>query len=74
MKIGVPTETKSHEYRVGLVPHSVRELIQLGHEVFVQQYAGRGIDIDDAAYQAAGASIVPTAEAVFAQADFNYQS
>jgi len=69
MKIGVPTEIKSHEYRVGLVPHSVRELTQLGHEVFVQHNAGLGIGIDDRAYQQAGASIVPTAEAVFTKTD-----
>lgn len=69
MKIGVPTEIKAHEYRVGLVPHSVRELVQFGHEVLVQQHAGLGIGIDDDTYREAGASIVPVAEDVFAQAD-----
>ena len=54
MRIGVPTEIKNHEYRVGLTPASVRELTHHGHEVAVQAGAGRGIGCDDAAYQAAG--------------------
>ena len=68
MKIGVPKEIKVHEYRVGLVPASVRELIAAGHEVLVETTAGAGIGITDADYKAAGARIVDTAEAVFAQA------
>jgi alanine dehydrogenase len=68
MKIGVPREIKIHEYRVGLVPASVRELIAAGHEVLVETTAGAGIGITDADYKAAGARIVDTAEAVFAQA------
>ena len=69
MRIGVPTEIKSNEFRVGLVPGSVRELTARGHEVVVQSGAGAGIFADDAAYEKAGARILPTAEAVFAEAD-----
>lgn len=69
MRIGVPTEIKSNEFRVGLVPGSVRELTARGHEVFVQAGAGAGIFADDAAYEKAGAKILPTAKAVFDTAD-----
>ena len=69
MRIGVPTEIKSNEFRVGLVPASVREITAHGHEVVVQAGAGAGIFADDAAYLKAGARILPTAEAVFAEAD-----
>jgi alanine dehydrogenase len=69
MRIGVPTEIKSNEFRVGLVPGSVRELTARGHEVLVQSGAGSGIFADDAAYEKAGGRIVPDAEAVFAEAD-----
>jgi alanine dehydrogenase len=69
MRIGVPTEIKGYEFRVGLVPGSVRELTARGHEVVVQSGAGSGIFADDAAYQKAGARILPSAEAVFAEAD-----
>ena len=65
MKIGVPKEIKVHEYRVGLVPSSVRELVAAGHEVSVERNAGKGIGVTDADYQAAGASILDTAAAVF---------
>ena len=68
MRIGVPTEIKSNEFRVGLVPSSVRELTARGHEVIVQSGAGLGIHADDETYVKAGARIVPTAEAVFAEA------
>jgi alanine dehydrogenase len=69
MRIGVPTEIKSDEFRVGLVPGSVRELTSHGHEVIVQSGAGAGIFADDAVYERAGAKIVPTAEAVFDAAE-----
>ncbi|MBB6093622.1 alanine dehydrogenase [Povalibacter uvarum] len=69
MRIGVPKEIKNHEYRVGLVPAGVRELVEAGHEVLIQSTAGAGIDVTDAAYQAAGAKIVATAADVFAAAD-----
>jgi alanine dehydrogenase len=69
MRIGVPTEIKSDEFRVGLVPGSVRELVARGHEVMVQSGAGTGIFADDATYEKAGAKILPTAEAVFDAAE-----
>ena len=69
MQIGVPKEIKTHEYRVGLVPSSVRELALHGHEVTVQTGAGAGIGIDDDAYRAAGAAIAATADEIFAMAE-----
>jgi alanine dehydrogenase len=69
MKIGVPKEIKVHEYRVGLTPPSVAELVAAGHEVFVETSAGAGIDFDDAAYAAVGAQILGTAAEVFKAAD-----
>ncbi|MEE4362062.1 MAG: alanine dehydrogenase [Pseudomonadales bacterium] len=68
MRIGVPTEIKNNEYRVGLVPAAVRELTEDGHEVFVQQGAGLGIGASDEAYAAAGATLVADAATVFAEA------
>ena len=69
MRVGVPKEIKNHEYRVGLVPAGVRELVNAGHEVLIQSTAGAGIGLADSAYQAAGATIVPTAADVFKAAD-----
>jgi alanine dehydrogenase len=69
MLIGVPKEIKNHEYRVGLIPSSVRELIHHGHKVLVETKAGAGIGFDDAAYKAAGAAIAAKAADVFAKAD-----
>ena len=69
MRIGVPKEIKNHEYRVGLVPAGVRELVASGHQVLVQSTAGAGIGVEDAAYVAAGAKIVATAKEVFDGAD-----
>ncbi|QBF81421.1 alanine dehydrogenase [Shewanella maritima] len=69
MIIGVPTEIKNHEYRVGMVPSSVRELTNHGHEVFVQSDAGMGIGFTNQDYINAGASILDTAEEVFAKAE-----
>lgn len=69
MRIGVPTEVKVHEYRVGLTPESVRELVHHGHTVCVQSGAGAGIGFGDAAYQAAGAEVLPDAGAVFETAE-----
>ncbi|MGC2460242.1 MAG: alanine dehydrogenase [Steroidobacteraceae bacterium] len=65
MRIGVPKEIKVHEYRVGLVPAAVRELIASGHEVLVQSGAGAGIDCSDEDYRNAGGRIAPSADAVF---------
>src|SRR4029078_6717246 len=58
MLIGAPQEVKSHEYRVGLVPGSVRELVHHGHKVVVESGAGVGIGFDDRAYESAGAEIL----------------
>ncbi|MEX1829104.1 alanine dehydrogenase [Luteibacter aegosomatis] len=69
MRIGVPKEIKNHEYRVGLIPSSVQELVHNGHQVMVQAGAGVGAGIADADYVAAGASIVESADQVFADAD-----
>ena len=69
MKIGVPKEIKVHEYRVGLTPSSVRELVANGHEVLVERGAGGGIGANDATYEKAGARIAADAEQVFAAAD-----
>jgi alanine dehydrogenase len=67
--IGVPKEIKTHEYRVGLVPASVRELVHHGHMVLVESGAGLGIGCTDAAYRAAGARIARDTTAVFAKAE-----
>ena len=69
MRIGVPKEIKVHEYRVGLTPASVSELIAHGHEVVVEAKAGDGIDCPDQAYKKAGATILPDAPSVFKAAD-----
>jgi alanine dehydrogenase len=69
MLIGVPKEIKNHEYRVGLTPSAVRELIYHGHNALVETKAGAGIGFDDAAYKAAGATIAKNAREVFAKAD-----
>jgi hypothetical protein len=69
MKIGVPKEIKTNENRVGLVPASVRELTQNGHEVLIEASAGVGAGITDADFAAAGAQILATADDVFATAD-----
>jgi alanine dehydrogenase len=58
MKIGVPKEIKNHEYRVGLTPESVAEVVRQGHQVFVETLAGDGIGAGDDCYLAAGATIL----------------
>jgi alanine dehydrogenase len=68
-KVGVPTEIKADEYRVAITPSGVRELADAGHEVFVQRGAGEGSAIADADYKAQGATILPTADDVFGEAD-----
>jgi alanine dehydrogenase len=68
MKVGVPTEIKTDEYRVALTPAGVRELTDAGHQVFVQSGAGEGSAIADEAYAAQGATILPDADAVFGEA------
>ncbi len=69
MLIGVPTEIKQDEHRVGLTPTSVRELTVHGHQVLVQSKAGAGIGVRDTDYERAGATIVPSARDVFAKAE-----
>jgi len=69
MRIGIPTEIKTDEYRVAITPAGVRELAARGHEVLVQAGAGDGSAMSDAQFQAQGARIVPDAAAVFAQSE-----
>ncbi len=69
MRVGVPTEIKAQEHRVGLVPASVRELIHHGHEVVIQADAGAGVGFYNEDYERAGAKILPDAPAVFESAD-----
>jgi alanine dehydrogenase len=69
MLIGVPKEIKNHEYRVGLTPASVRELVAHGHQVIVQTSAGAAIGLTDEQYQAAGAQMVAAAADIFARAE-----
>lgn len=69
MRVGVPTEIKNNEYRVGLTPAAVAELTRAGHEVVVQSGAGLGVDFVDSAYEAAGATILADAAAVFHAAE-----
>jgi alanine dehydrogenase len=69
MRVGVPSEIKVHEYRVGLTPGAVREYVAAGHQVVVQSGAGAGIMANDDAYRAAGAEIAATAQEIFAGCD-----
>jgi len=69
VKVGVPTEIKTDEYRVSLTPAGARELVEQGHEVLVQGGAGNGSAIWDRDYEAQGARILPDAEAVFGEAE-----
>jgi alanine dehydrogenase len=69
MRIGVPTEIKSDEYRVAITPAGVRELCSRGHEVFIQAGAGVGSAISDDKFKAQGAALVDGAEAVFERAE-----
>jgi alanine dehydrogenase len=69
MRIGVPKEIKTHEYRVGLTPGAVREYVSAGHRVLVESKAGDGIGAGDDVYRNAGAVVVDTAAEVFATAD-----
>ena len=69
MLIGVPKEIKIREFRVGLVPSSVAELLRRGHEVLIETEAGAGIGANDDEYSAVGATIAATAADVFANAD-----
>ena len=69
MLVGVPKEVKTHEYRVGLVPSSVRELAHHGHKIIVETGAGAGIGFSDEDFERAGASIRSSADEIFAEAE-----
>ena len=69
MKIGLPKEIKQSENRVALTPSGVAALTQHGHEVYVQSTAGEGTGFDDEQYTAAGATILPTIEEIYATGD-----
>ncbi|KAA8921444.1 alanine dehydrogenase [Xanthomonas sontii] len=69
MLVGVPKEIKNHEYRIGLTPSGVRELVLHGHQVLVQRGGGQSIGLTDAEYERAGARIAEDAASVFAQAE-----
>jgi alanine dehydrogenase len=68
-RIGVPAEIKADEYRVAITPSGVRELVDAGHQVFVERGAGEGSAIGDPDYEAQGAVILPTADEVFGEAE-----
>jgi len=69
MRVGIPTEIKTDEYRVAITPAGVRELAAHGHEVLIQSGAGEGSAMSDEQFQAQGARIVPDADAVFGEAE-----
>ena len=69
MIIGVPKEIKNNENRVAVTPAGVRELVAHGHEVYVQATAGEGTGFSDDEYRAAGATMLPTIEEVYAKAE-----
>ena len=69
MHIGVPKETKKHEYRVGLSPSSVREIVSHGHQIVVEQQAGEGIGASDADYRSAGATVTEDVARLFHDCD-----
>ena len=69
VKVGVPKEIKTLEFRVGMTPAGVRELVHDGHEVVVETNAGLGIGMFDVDYERAGATVVGSAEEVFATAN-----
>jgi alanine dehydrogenase len=69
VKVGVPREVKNHEYRVAITPAGVHEFVRNGHEVHIESGAGLGSSITDQEFQAAGATILPTADEVWGGAD-----
>ena len=69
MKVGIPREVKNHEYRVAITPAGVRELVNHGHEVYLEKDAGVGSQLTDDVYTAAGAAIIPDADEVWGIAD-----
>src|SRR3954452_22443049 len=73
MIVGVPTEVKTREYRVGMIPAGARTLTARGHKVLVQQGAGLGSGLPDEAYKAVGAEIVATADEVWKRAEMIFK-
>jgi alanine dehydrogenase len=69
MRIGTVRELKDNEYRVGLVPGGVKTLHEAGHDILVEDGAGMGSGIGNEEYEAAGATVVPTADDVYSKAD-----
>ena len=69
MIVGVPKEIKNHEYRIGMTPAGVRELVHQGHQVLVQRDGGEAIGLTNVLYESAGAKLIDTAEEIFATAD-----
>lgn len=69
MLIGVPKEIKNHEYRVGLTPSGVRELVDAGHQVLIETLGGDAIGMTDEHYEKAGATLVQDSDAVFEQSE-----
>ena len=69
MLIGVPKETKNHEYRVGLTPESVKELVNKGHKVYIENNAGKGAGLDNAKYAMAGGQLVDNVDHIFQNCD-----
>ena len=69
MKIGVPKEVKNNEYRVGLTPASVAELVKLNHEVYVEKSAGTEIGFSDSDFIKAGANILSTPKELYASSE-----
>ncbi|MBR9830289.1 MAG: alanine dehydrogenase, partial [Oceanospirillales bacterium] len=65
MRVGVPKEIKNHEYRVGMTPMGVRELVEQGHQVQIEQNAGIAAGFSDVAYEQAGAVLVDDPRGVF---------
>lgn len=69
MIVGIPKEIKNHEYRIGMTPAGVRELVNRGHQVLVENEGGVGVGFDNASYEKVGAQIVASPEDIFAAAD-----
>jgi alanine dehydrogenase len=69
VKVGIPREVKNNEFRVAITPAGVHELVRDGHQVVVEQAAGAGSSIPDEEYTSAGATVLPTADEVWAEAD-----
>ncbi len=69
MLVGVPKEIKNHEYRIGMTPAGVKELVGRGHQVLVQSHAGEGVGFSDEDYLTAGASLVDSVEEIFSRAE-----